>query len=67
MLDAKRLRALGNNTQASTRSIGMTAIFAFCARKFRGILFYKTNIPVNGALQKWVVLGSSLFVSALSV
>ena len=27
ILDAKRLRALGNNTQTSTRSIGMTAIF----------------------------------------
>jgi hypothetical protein len=50
MLHAKHLRALGNNTQASTRSIGMTAIFAFCARKFRGILFYKTNIPVMHSL-----------------
>jgi hypothetical protein len=28
----------------------MTAIFAFCARKFRGILFYKTNIPVMHSL-----------------
>jgi hypothetical protein len=33
MLRAKRLMALGNNTQASTRSIGMTAISCFLCSK----------------------------------
>ena len=35
-----------NTTQASKRSIGMTAILCFLCSKIPRHLFYKTNIPV---------------------
>ena len=45
MLDAKRLRALGNNTQASTRSIGMTAIFCFLLENSAAFYSIRRTFP----------------------